>query len=139
MAPQHVSPLCSKPLDMPAMTIESILVGPRSTLAFLQQGTLVLSRLFIYKIGCSTLFKIVQACSVWLQVVQKFMFTIHVVHICFALFRASSCPFSVVCRPPDFLCSHNHSTPKNKNRCRERAWGFNPETLHLGLEPRASR
>ena len=67
------------------------------------------------------------------------MFTNHVVHVCFTLFKASSCPFSVVCRPPDFLCSHNHSTPKNKNRCRERAWGFNAETLHLGLEPRASR
>ena len=33
MAPQRVSPLCSKPLDMSYMTIAGFLVGLRSTLA----------------------------------------------------------------------------------------------------------
>lgn len=86
MAPQRVSPLCSKPLDSQLMTFEGSLVGLRITLAA-QHVNVALIRLFILQESCSKLFELVQACFMLCQVVRKPLFTDYLVCFSFPLFK----------------------------------------------------
>lgn len=98
MAPQHVFPLCSKPLDLQSMTIEGILVGLESASA-IQQGSVannwvvhLENWLFNIVQRCSSLFRLVTSCSKIL---------VHKPH-CSCLFRLVQSKFVSVlcCLPP---------------------------------------